>query len=106
MSLIVVGVSFENQIVEEKHIHALKKSVIESESELVELAMELGWQFSEAKQFCCDNKEEKLRMKFFLLVKKWTSKLGDAATIGKLIGALEDIEKGGEAKRILQARFQ
>ena len=80
--------------------------MIERESELIELAMELGWQSSEAKQFCCDNKEEQLRMKFFLLVKKWTTKLGDAATIGKLIGALDDIEKGGVATKILRSRFQ
>ena len=101
-----VGVSFETQIVEEKHINALKSSIVENEDELVELAMAFGWKHAEGQQFCTDYKEKKLRMKFFLLVEKWTAKLGEAATIGKLISALGDIEKGGKAKRILESQFQ
>ncbi|XP_065826321.1 uncharacterized protein [Oscarella lobularis] len=99
-------VSFETQIVEEKHINALKSSIVENEDELVELAMAFGWKHAEGQQFCTDYKEKKLRMKFFLLVEKWTAKLGEAATIGKLISALGDIEKGGKAKRILESQFQ
>ena len=100
--IFVVGTSFfENRIVEEKHINALKRSIVENDDELVELAMAFGWRHSEGRQFCMDCKEMRLHMKFFLLVKKWTYKLGDTATIGKLISALDDIEKGGEAKRIL-----
>ena len=96
------GAALEDQLVEDRHIEALESEIFSNTDELVSFGKALtGWSHTKTDIFFSNMKDSKINHKFSSLLRAWVDK-EDPPTIGKLLSALEKVEKGGVAKTILK----